>query len=1048
MGVRYMGYKDEKLWACLEEKVRLEDEKVSAGRRTGNRYLTGVEDVCRFGVDRAITIRDTFPMYTLHDETHICNVLRLMADLLGDQVNNLTRDETAMLIMAACCHDIGMSYSDTEKKMLLEDYDKINKYLEQNRREYVKAYAGRTEKPVMTDDMIQNYLRSLHHERVKELFINRDWTTELTRWVKINDLIRVCQSHGMDISSLDKLKGTSTIDLRLCAVLLRLADILDFDTSRAPQAVYEYSGFDKKEGDSARISKEEWGKHLSSFGFDFEHIPDRSIPYLLDYSAESRSIQVEQVINSYLDWVDQELEDCNKIIARYVGKWSDFVLPAKINRNIEHIGYVSGQYHLSLDHKKVMELLTGNNLYNDPAVFVRELLQNAIDAVRTRERMDKNLPADWKPQINIRTWVDEEGDHWFRIEDNGTGMSEEIILNYLLKVGSSYYTSDLFEQDKIRCKVDPDYTPISRFGIGILSCFMGDKDTNQVEISTKRFQDGSGDHSALRLSMHGMEGFYYMAKKEEGHNPGAMKGVTAEEKNPYLNHAGTAIAVRANLYQMRTYRSFKEIVDCYIFFPQISIHYDGEEGSYDYPTESEFMENICNPQRPLVYDIPTPTNELEELRTIIPDIFLLLPKISIEFIPFNHYIECPYLSGISMVLKYDIRVPETTISFGELEVKISILYRIFVNKERDKLQMTITMNSFDDSYYQLLSLIRNDYENCAMKNELRDRLARVINKDYHLTLYKLTEINLYRKYFYSIYHRSNVKELVAHNGIFCGDAKLFYDPNDRIIGSIYLLKDKFRPNVDFSRNMMQKISFETMCVLSVLFHTMERKIFLLNLYEHFSDMVDYPYCSAQECWKVLDKHDYLIPKLSFYAPHGKYSVEMIRSKLELGEHIQLYPSASIFKVSETKPLSTLYDFLCVAYLRKEFILKFLLVNETIWIEVVEEGCDMPVEQRNILPAYFFLPPSENTCPYLAAKSAKERCICNANHRLSRFILNNCVELNEYANGYLNKMLHILLEEEYQDVIKKINRILTSFRAMPNGLFNITDDLYLTEDDFI
>ncbi|MDE6851693.1 MAG: ATP-binding protein [Lachnospiraceae bacterium] len=375
--------------------------------------------------------------------------------------------------------------------------------------------------------------------------------------MKINDLIRVCQTHGMDISSLDNLEATSTIDLRLCAVLLRLADILDFDTSRAPQAVYEYSGFDKKEGDGPRLSKAEWEKHLSSFGFDFEHISDRSNPYLLDYSAESRSIQVEQVINSYLDWVDQELSDCSKNLARYVGKWQNLVLPMKVNRIIEPVGYVSGQYHLSLDHNKVMELLIGNDLYNDPAVFVRELLQNAIDAVRTREKMDKNLPADWKPQIKIRTWTDEEGDHWFRIEDNGIGMSEEIILNYLLKVGSSYYTSDLFEQDKIRCKVDPDYTPISRFGIGILSCFMGDKRVNQVEISTKRFHDSSENHSALRLSMHGMEGFYYMAKKDEGHVPGEMKGVTAEEQIPFLNHAGTVIAVRTNLYQMSNYKGFK-----------------------------------------------------------------------------------------------------------------------------------------------------------------------------------------------------------------------------------------------------------------------------------------------------------------------------------------------------------------------------------------------------------------------------------------------------------------------------------------------------------
>ena len=41
--------------------------------------------------------------------------------------------------------------------------------------------------------------------------------------------------------------------------------------------------------------------------------------------------------------------------------------------------------------------------------------------------------------------MDEEGYHWFRVEDNGTGMTKEIIENHFLKIGSSYYASDAFE---------------------------------------------------------------------------------------------------------------------------------------------------------------------------------------------------------------------------------------------------------------------------------------------------------------------------------------------------------------------------------------------------------------------------------------------------------------------------------------------------------------------------------------------------------------------------------------------------------------------------
>lgn len=111
-----MSIKEEKLWKILEQKTREEDERLQPDQRISNKYLNEVELVCDFGIERAKTIRDTFPMYTLHDETHICNVLRIMDQLLGERAGQLTRDEVAMLILAACCHDVGMSYSKLEKE--------------------------------------------------------------------------------------------------------------------------------------------------------------------------------------------------------------------------------------------------------------------------------------------------------------------------------------------------------------------------------------------------------------------------------------------------------------------------------------------------------------------------------------------------------------------------------------------------------------------------------------------------------------------------------------------------------------------------------------------------------------------------------------------------------------------------------------------------------------------------------------------------------------------------------------------------------------------
>ena len=271
-----MGFMNEKLWDILEKKVEKEDATMRKEQQIGNEYLSAVKQICQYGVERAETIRDTFPMFTLHNETHICNVMQLMVDILGDNLETLTRDEAAMLIMSACCHDVGMSYSNEEKEELFSDYDRLNKYLDNNHSEYVKAFSAGSTSPIMTDDMIQNYLRSIHHERVMELLFCIEWPSVLDGKIDRENLIYVCQSHGKDIISLDRMEETATIDLRFCAILLRLADILDFDTSRAPEAVYKYSGFQKANDSNTLKSKEEWDKHLASRGFDFLHINERT----------------------------------------------------------------------------------------------------------------------------------------------------------------------------------------------------------------------------------------------------------------------------------------------------------------------------------------------------------------------------------------------------------------------------------------------------------------------------------------------------------------------------------------------------------------------------------------------------------------------------------------------------------------------------------------------------------------------------------------------------------------------------------------------------
>ena len=871
-----MGFRDEKLWTILKTKAEEEEERCGE-RENKDNYLKAVADICQYGVDRAKTIRDTFPFYTLHDEVHICNVMRLMAELLGNGLSSLTRDEAALLVMAACCHDIGMSYTEGEKKELLNNKDAVRRYLDKNPSEYMKAYAGGGEVPDLSDEIKMNFFRSIHHERIRELLQKKEWPRELRGRIDKEDLIRVCRSHGEEVDKLTAMDPIHSLDRRFCAILLRLADILDFDDSRAPQAIYEYNEFDERTSYSEQFSEEEWEKHLSSSGFRFESVADRSYPYPLDYTAECRSIQIEQKIECYLDWVDRELDDCSKVIRRFAGRWNDFVLPAKVERHIQSDGYLSGQYRITLDQDQVMELFVGENLYSDPAVFVRELIQNAIDAVRTRKQLDRSLPSDWTGQINIRTWS-ERGYHWFRIEDNGIGMTEDIIRNYFLKVGRSYYNSDEFRQEKHRCKADPDYTPVSRFGIGILSCFMGDKKTNRVEVSTKHFSENGIYYPALRLSMRGINGYYYMADQEKGHKAQPMQGVTDEEKTPYRSEPGTVIAVRTNLYQTGKYSGFREIINQYVLYPEVPIHFESaEEGSYDYITEKEFMDGIHRLKKVEGTDENGGFKFLlsdEDIRTLferVPGVICRQrPGVVIRCVALDDYMESPYLTGASMYAEAIGAFEPLEVTLGEIHTKVKVV--IGLNNFPDTLGCKISLRFSKKIEKKIKAIVESNFSEITFEqwkkeakydgriDEVTDLNDRLVLARYRQLSEPLCFRNVDLQYLQQRLEDSaailpgNIIEILnrgvfilSHNGIICYKRVMhfcesLYEDEPEIIRkffSIIMLKDKYRPMINLSRNYMEQLNLETACAISILHEIVPEGILDANLYQMTRTIYNY-----------------------------------------------------------------------------------------------------------------------------------------------------------------------------------------------------------------
>ncbi len=1073
-----MGFKDEKLWTTLKTKAE-EEEKHCGERVNKEKYLEAVADICQYGVDRAKTIRDTFPFYTLHDEVHICNVMRLMAELLGDKISSLTRDEAALLVMAACCHDIGMSYAESEKKVLLNNKDTVRRYLDKNPSEYMKAYAAGREEPDLSDEIKMNFFRSIHYERSRELLQKIEWPRVLRGRIDKEDLIRVCRSQGEEISELAALDPVHSLDRRFCAILLRLADILDFDDSRAPQAIYEYNEFDGRTSYSEQFSEEEWEKHLSSSGFRFESVKDRSYPYPLDYTAECRSIQIDQKVKDYLDWVDQELNECSKLLRRFAGTWNNFVLPEKVERHILSNGYSSGQYRITLDQDQVMELFVGENLYSDPAVFVRELIQNAIDAVRTRKQLDRSLPSDWTGQINIRTWS-EQGCQWFRIEDNGIGMTEDIIRNYFLKVGRSYYNSDEFRQEKHRCKADPDYTPVSRFGIGILSCFMGDKKTNQVEVSTKHFRENGIYYPALRLSMRGINSYYYMTNQEMGHMTEPMQGMTDEEKSFYRNEPGTVIAVRTNLYQTGRYRGFREIIDQYVLYPEVPIHFESaEEGSFDYPTEQEFMDGIHRLKNAegadenggvefLLSDV-----EMKTLEEKVPGLICKKrPGIAIRFAALDDYMKSPYLTGATMYAEAIGEFEPVEMRLGEIRAKAQfVITPSFINKSntmcckislRFSREIEEEIGKIVEKYYPGINFSEwkehFEYDKINEVTDLNDKIILDEYRKFRKPLYfrnvdfkymqqrlKDSSVILYGNIFSSL--RENLF-ILSHNGIICQKELERRENTCRAkrtrILSIIMLKDKYRPIINLARDSMEQLNLETVCALGILEKTVPLGV-LDGRYDNLITKMSYSYISLKRYQKLLEDHSEWEVMLRFDTEAGKMTAEELRSKINKEGELVLNSSEEYME-------GNLYLELCFAYLKSNYTLYLNCTATTPLFSplptftVVNKKAEDEMKEAE-LPPLFCFDFSENEPTYDEVKNCiKANGFCNKEHRLVKFLEKNSKVLKSKAHGLWNKILRVLVQEDGNTLVQEVDLILDDLRKITDLEIYIPDSLYLTKTD--
>lgn len=1049
------------------EETALWKEYVKKSNTETKRHMW-VKEVYAYAANYLRDVRVTFGNYTLHDETHILNVLDAMGGLLGDQISILSVGELELLILVASLHDVGMVYTDEEKQTQFEDVETCKKFLKENAPELLGSSAKD-----WSEDMQQNYLRSLHSERVAEVLQNKSWRELMydqrpIEVVPLDCIILVCEAHGYNPSDMMnnqefEYMQADDVSPLFCAILLRLADLLDFDDTRAPQVLYSYVECNEN-------SCEEWKKHQASAGFVYPEFPSTED---LPYKARCKSPGVEHAVRTFLDWVDVELGNSIRLQKYCEKDWQQkFSFPRAVSRKeIQSEGYMSGDFCITMDQTKILDLLTGENLYDNRDVFVRELLQNAIDATLLRAKMDADFVPE-KSRIDFWEWNDKDGNIWFRIDDEGTGMTMGMLQRYFLKVGNSYYSSKEIERDLRDHNQTEKYHSISRFGIGFLSCFLSG---DYAEVSTLYFDSDKNcreeenvnsklkKHYGLRLQVTGLSGYYTLLNQFKNHlvkdempNPGGDNSQVSykNENAGYRTKAGTSIAIRLNPGKLGTI-NLRETVEKYLCGARVPVYYNNERIGQTYEEVMKAAHDVAGER---TYEL---TDEMKkQFDQVFPEVSGQYPEIVMTTIPLDTE-EDGVLQGVSGVfVKYDVRFEKTPY----WEVK-GLRYNIEGYVEVKGKRLELYLYSFRDSMH--MNFIYG-WEYIKKRHDAKE-VEELVNALEKCSVYPQSEIllgeawkpfkaseNLYEVWYsYHDYMQCrNVyiplkkcgcpeimcleRELIrcAYHGVYAGRILINYAVNRSEMGLIFM-ENEWQPRTQVSRSIITHFPIEA----GLYIYGLAYKYRMLHIVEEAESWNFHWMSLAQEYWERLES----MPLGQWLESNQKKYFDKRKTYLEKPILSQKDIKSGYVNIRGELNLLNVYQ---DAYLYEHFQMEIDYKNGQSIIFSTKEKSTLDELIDILPPMQFCKAANEESKKYLCGAETIYRKGITSDHCFIIWFINNACLMNKYYPIQFRKIQDLLRYDDASDIISGVNEIRQQLIGLPerHGI-DVDSFPQLSMDDF-
>lgn len=347
-------------------------------------------------------ITDYYFQYSDHGERHSENIIMAIEKVLGEKgIEYLSPTDIFIILLSAYLHDFSMSISYDEvikiveskifQKFLYDMKNNNNFCLDVRNVENIKFEKDNIRKLLETNvslkRLIAEFRRKDHSYKSKEIILNLFQYNEIN--INPNNILpnriigiiaEICSFHGDNLDNIKKFEMCENgifhdeIHPRFIAILIRIGDLLDLDSNRYDQQLL--NNRIKLNSDSQK----HYDKHKSITHFYIS-------PAKITISAECNDEEILRDLYNWCNWLKDELDFLNNNIIDIIP--DDWIIRIpKLNTNLDRKG-VKGKYsnnNLSINMKReqAFEIITGSTIYNTKFAFLREYLQNSLDASKIK----------------------------------------------------------------------------------------------------------------------------------------------------------------------------------------------------------------------------------------------------------------------------------------------------------------------------------------------------------------------------------------------------------------------------------------------------------------------------------------------------------------------------------------------------------------------------------------------------------------------------------------------------------------------------------------